>query len=474
MKYIKDSLLNALLIALCVLTFSPASQAQCGKFSDSPNPDDAKAAHSLYRDAIKLANAAAKDKKAEEATKLYMEAFENWKTAYEMAPAADGQRNFHYVDGRKIYMDMLKKETDEAKKKEIIETVTRLYNEQIQCYGQDGEEARLLGRLGSDMFYYFRTPYTKLIETMASAVEKGGNDSEYIVFEPYATAIVYQFEKEKVDAQTARDVYTTLNDIADHNIENNEQYGTYYKASKDRMNNVFKKIEDQIFDCDYFKEKLVPMYREKPDDMETIKYVYNKLKVQDCDKSLPIMVELEQKFSALATEANAEIEAERRRSNPAYDATQLQKEGRYSEAIARYKEAIAQDSDPKNQAQFYFTIGYIQAWKQKGQLSSAKSNARKAAELNPSWGKPVALIGDIYAKQSTGCGDDWEKRLAIIAALAQYERARGMSDPGELGKKISTYRQSLPEAEEGFMRKVSAGQTVKSKCTGASVKVRFK
>lgn len=459
MKCFQDLLRNGLLIAVCAFSFSLTLQAQCGKFSDSPNEDEALAAHSLYRDAVKAED--------------YAGAFENWKKAYEMAPAADGQRNFHYVDGRKIYMEMLKNETDEAKKKEYIDIITRLYKEQIECYGEDGEEARLLGRLGFDMFYTFRTPYPKLIETMAAAVEKGGNDTEYTTFEPYASAIVYQYEKEKIDAQTARDVYTTLNAIADYNVENNEQYGEYYKASQDRMNSVFKKIEDQIFDCAYFKDKLVPMYKEKPDDMETIKYVYNKLKQQECDKTSPIMVELEEKFKSLAQEMNAEIEAERRASNPAYDATQLQKEGDYNGAIARYQEAISQESDPEALGQFYFTIGYIQAWKL-GEISSAKQNARKASELKPSWGKPVALMGDIYAKQSTRCGDDWEKRLAIIAALSQYERARSMDDSGDLGSKISTYRASLPEAEEGFMRGVKEGQTVTSKCTGATVKVRFK
>lgn len=459
MKDLKDLLHTTLLVAFCLFSFSLSLQAQCGKFADSPSESDALAAHSLYRDVIKSDN--------------FLDAFDNWKKAYDIAPAADGKRNFHYVDGRKLYMEMLKNETDEAKKKEYIEMVTKLYKEQMECYGEDGEEARLTGRLASDMFYYFRTPYTTLIETLASAVEKGGNDIEYILYEPYATAIVYQFEKEKVDAATARDVYTTLNDIADHNIENNADYGTYHKDSKDRMNNVFKKIEDQIFDCDYFKDKLVPMYKEKPDDMETIKYVYNKLKIQDCDKTLPIMVELENKFKSLAQSMNAGIESERRANNPGYDASQLQKEGKYSEAVARYQEAIAQGSDPEALGQFYYTIGYLQAWKLR-EYSSAKQNARKAAELKPSWGKPIALLGDLYAKQSTSCNDDWEKRLAIIAALAQYERARSMDDAGDVSKKISTYRASLPEAEEGFMRGVKAGQTVTSKCTGASVKVRFK
>ena len=274
-------------------------------------------------------------------------------------------------------MDKLKKETEDAKKKEYVDMILRLYDEQIQCYGAEGEEARLLGRKAFDMFYELRSPYSKLLEVLESAIDKGGNKTEYIVFEPYASAIVYQFEKEKVDAGQARDVYTQLNAIADHNIEHNKDFSAYYEQAKERMNSVFRKIEDQIFDCQYFQDKLVPVYRENPDDMETIKYVYNKLKFQDCDKSLPIMIELESKYTALAVSANAEIEAERRANNPGYDATQLQKEGKFNEAIARYKEAIAQESDPEALSQYYFTIGYLQAWKL-GDYSGAKANARES------------------------------------------------------------------------------------------------
>ena len=67
MKCFQDLLRNGLLVAFCAISFSLSLQAQCGKFSECVNEEDALAAHSLYRDDIKVKN--------------YEGAFENWKKA---------------------------------------------------------------------------------------------------------------------------------------------------------------------------------------------------------------------------------------------------------------------------------------------------------------------------------------------------------------------------------------------------------
>ena len=84
--------------------------------------------------------------------------------------------------------------------------------------------------------------------------------------------------------------------IADHNIENNAKYGEYYKSSKAIFENHFKEIENEIFDCAYFKEKLMPSYRENPDDLEVIKYVYVTLRDRGCDESDADVAELKGKY----------------------------------------------------------------------------------------------------------------------------------------------------------------------------------
>ena len=91
---------------LAVLLFMVAQTAfaQCGKFTDTPKESEALEAHVLYRDAIKM--------------KDYDGAFENWKIAYELAPAADGKRASHFSDGIIIYKNEVENEADAAKRKE--------------------------------------------------------------------------------------------------------------------------------------------------------------------------------------------------------------------------------------------------------------------------------------------------------------------------------------------------------------------
>lgn len=72
-------------------------------------------------------------------------------------------------------------------------------------------------------------------------------------------------------------MYSKLEVIVEYNQENNDIYGEYYVVLKVCMDNVFKEVEDQVFDCGYFKKKLMLQYEENFIDLEVVKYVYVKL-----------------------------------------------------------------------------------------------------------------------------------------------------------------------------------------------------
>ncbi|MEL6844145.1 MAG: hypothetical protein AAFP02_13120, partial [Bacteroidota bacterium] len=110
MKKLKN-LFTLLLLLTFSLSLNVTLNAQCESWVDSPNKEAAETAHVLYRQEVKNKN--------------YEGAYENWKKAYDLAPAADGQRPSHYADGRKILKAKWDKETDEAKKKELAETILK-------------------------------------------------------------------------------------------------------------------------------------------------------------------------------------------------------------------------------------------------------------------------------------------------------------------------------------------------------------
>ena len=109
---------------LCLLFSVSDLSGQCATWDSSPRIDDAKNAHSIYRQALKI--------------KDNILAFENWKIAYEIAPSADGKRDYHFTDGAAMYKRMFEEETDEAKKKEYSSRAVQLYDEAISCYESKG------------------------------------------------------------------------------------------------------------------------------------------------------------------------------------------------------------------------------------------------------------------------------------------------------------------------------------------------
>ena len=447
------------------LLFANIALAQCGKFTDTPKESEALEAHVLYRDAVKL--------------KDYDGAFENWKIAYELAPAADGKRASHYTDGITIYKHKAENEADEAKRKEYFDIIMKLYDEQVKCYGN---ESFVYGRKAFDMFYGIGADGQKITgdimdtkKTLEMSVEKGGKSTEYVVMVPYATVVAELYTAEKMDKATARGVYKELNDICDHNIANNQKLKAQYEYAKSSMNQVFAGIEYYIFDCDYFKEKFKPEFEANPENPEFLKNAIVTLKRQGCDSTDAFLVQLESVWEKYAVEENAKIKAKFLEENPAVWAKELYDAGDYEGALNKYKEAIEAEEDSEKKASYLFSMASIQFRKMKS-YNTARETAYKAAKMRPGWGRPYMLIGDMYGSSARSCGDSWNQRLAILAAMDKYGYAKSI-DPEvaeEASSKLSKYYGSMPAQDEGFMRGVKAGQTVKVGCwIGESVKVRF-
>ncbi len=483
MHYLEKTL-KTIFTLLIVVTVAQVSFAQCAKFSDSPNGDAALKAHSVYRTYMSSI------KKVDDLKKLKDEdfkiAFDNWKTAYEAAPAADGQRPSHWRDGRKLYSYMLINETDKAKKKEYYDTVMKMYDEEQECYKTKGLPSYALGRKAFDMFYgigaegtdKMRSSYDATISVLAEAVEKGGNDTEYIVLDPYARVVVYQFTNEKMDKETARGVHAKLNEIADHNIANNTKLKAQYEYAKTTMNQVFAQIERNIFDCEYFVDKIKPTYPGNENNKDFLKASITTLKQQGCESgSSKFLDELEANWSKYAAEENAKRQAEFEANNPGVMANKMYKAGDFAGAIAKYKEAIAAEADNSKKAGYYNSIASIQFRKLK-KKGAARTNALKAAELRPGWGKPYLMIGDMYASSTRSCGKEpWQQRMVVLAAVDKYAYAKRIdSDPdvqAEASRKIGKYASEKPDKGDVFMAGYKVGGSYKIGCwIGESVKIR--
>lgn len=470
MKYTKLAL-----VLFTSITISLGLSAQCNNWNDLPNKDHLEGQHSVYRGLVKNNN--------------FTQALAPWKEVYEAAPAADGKRDFHYTDGIAIYRNFFDNETDAAKKEEYVANITRLYEEAIACYAgggiswKDNSEATinkrisdLYAQMGYDMYYYLRTPYSQTSKALQMALDKGGENTQYTVIAPYADIAVYEFTHETIDKAEARRIHDALISLAETNEKNGNQYASYYTQAKEVAKAKFREIEDYIFDCEYFKALYMPEYEKKSDDPLFAKEIYNKLRQKGCEDTDEFMIKLKTQYETYAAAENARRKAEFEANNPAILAKKEYDAGNYEGAIEKYREAIAKADNDDDKANYHYYIASTLFRKLK-KYAAARTEARTAASLKANWGKPYELIGDMYASGARGCGDSWNQRLAILAAVDKYNYAASI-DPNVADSakgKASKYRSSFPEQADGFMRGVKAGAKEKVGCwIGETVTVRFK
>ncbi len=405
--------------------------------------------HVLYRDAMKM--------------KDYKTAYPLWQAVYNAAPAADGERPFHYTDGREIYLDMYANETDPAKKAEYAAMVAKLYEQERQCY--PGNEAQSLGLQVYDMFYTMQTPYADTYPIAKEAMKVGGNKTDFRVITPIGYLVSYMFSNKLIDQAEARQMIEQARGIVAANEAGPK--ATDYLTAQEAADQAIAAVERNVFDCEYFKAKLEPVYRANPDDPETYQDVYTQLLQVGCDKEDPLLAEIGAKDREFK-------ERERLENNPMYAGNQLYETGDIDGALAKYEQAVEAQTSAESKAAIYLRMAQVYR-SDKNSSSRAREYANKALEVKPGYGKAYMMIGDMYASSSRSCSTDpFEQRLVIIAALNKYAQAKGDPETADAAQdRINKYSGSLPTREMLFERGIKEGESRSTGCwIGETVSVR--
>ena len=98
--------------------------------------------------------------------------------------------------------------------------------------------------------------------------------------------------------------------------------------------------------------------------------------------------------------------------------------------------------------------------------------------IRSNWGKPVILIGDIYAAASKDCGSNiFEQGMVFSAAIDKFIQAKNIDSSlaDAANKKIATYSKYLPSNEDAFFSGATEGSAYQVGCwINESTKVRLK
>ena len=88
-----------------------------------------------------------------------------------------------YLHGEKLIDEVLKFETDKARKEKYIDTLMMVYDKRIQYFGSEGY---VLGKKGSDLYKLRPSDYGKSYNILNKSIELEGNKSS-------GEALIYYF-----------------------------------------------------------------------------------------------------------------------------------------------------------------------------------------------------------------------------------------------------------------------------------------
>jgi len=128
----------------------------------------------------------------------------------------------------------------------------------------------------------------------------------------------------------------------------------------------------------------------------------------------------------------------------------------FDKAVDQYNKLIKLDPKAK---EHYLNLGMV--YKERGQLSQARTQFQRANEVAGGWGLAVFYEGMLYEQSARGCSFDFETKVVYQLAVDTYRRAANM-DPSLTAARdrVGALSASTPTKEDYFFRKIKSGTTL--------------
>ena len=208
---------------------------------------------------------------------------------------------------------------------------------------------------------------------------------------------------------------------------------------------------------------------------ERAREIYNLLKENGCptDGTDSFMTELRLEYENWAAQQNTKKAVAFDSIEPTQNYKSISE---FEDRITINWDNASNEKDPRKKAELYLENASL-FFRGLKNHERGKEQALKALEIDSKLGKALMILGDMYASTARSCGDDWNQRLAILAAYDKYEEAKTIdpSSESEASSKMNKYRSSFPLKDTGFMRGVKAGDEQRVGCwIDEVVKVRYR
>lgn len=420
--------------------------------------DKVKVLHSVYRDVMKNI------RQASDLSKINKEdfdrTFENWQTVYDIAPAADGERNTHYGDGIKLHEYLASQEKDSLVRDGHIKKVLELYDEVIRCYGREGFT---IGRKAFDLYYKYQSYATDIekFNMFKRSFDLEGEDAPAFLFNPFTSLLANLVVSEKISTEEASTYANKMLSILEKNREKlaaSKWAGEGWDVVDSYAPARLRTLEGikGFYDCEYYKNLYYSSFENAPTDCDSIILVLSRMKWAECSGEDPKVNMVYTAYTELCVPKDT-----------IPTCRDFLVEGKYKEAIDCYQQKAEESTDPEVKAKYYLTVAKIYYGELK-QFSKARSAAREALKHKPNWGDPYILIGKLYASSGPLCGSGtgWNSQVVTWPAIDKWQKAKRVdaSVASEANKLIARYQKFMPSVEDIFQRSLKEGDAYRVPC----------
>jgi tetratricopeptide (TPR) repeat protein len=411
----------------------------CPNFEDAPDPQTALEDFVVYRNLMNMGD--------------WNEAFSYWRRVYEVAPAADGQRNTVLADGITFYEVFAQNESDSVRREAHIDKIFELYDRIDECYPEGGY---VNGRKAFDLYYRYpeRSTLKGTYDLFKKSVDEDQLDAQDFVINPFTALLVDLYRLEEIPQDEAQKYAALILDIVANGVANCEgeacdRWLIVEQYAPSRLE--FFETEEGFFSCDYYIEKYYQDFKANPNDCDVIRTVYSRMRFGACAQDGPEFAEVIAAAKDLCIEEDV--------VKGAYEAL---RNANYTEAINLFNAAANKETDIAKKAKYTLMIAKIYFSHLKN-YTAARQYARQAAEIRPNWGDPYMLIGRLYASSGPLCGPGrgWASQIVTWPAIDMWYKAKSV-DPSvasEANQLIATYTKYMPSIEQIFQRSLKEGDT---------------
>lgn len=410
--------------------------------------------------------------------KDYPTAYESWKTIFNEFPVA---RVDTYTNGVKLLTELIKKESDPAKKEAYIQELLSVYDQEIKYIDKlqaitktKLSAGQLLGKKAlAYMQYYKDAPVDTVYNMLAKSVEMEKGMSEYAVTERFMKYSALKYKQDKSHSEQIIDDYLNASiyivevlDKYHDNIERSEKkyqeegnprdslnaiaYGKMIDASRISKSNIDAYfINSGAASCEDLSNIYGPTLEENKENIEHLNKVLSVMSMLKCTNEDTYLTAAEY---ALAIEPTAKAAM-----GCGY---RYYKKGELDKAIEFFDQAIELEASITTKAELCYKVGLIQY--SLNNYAKARAYANKALSYNSKYGQPHILIAQCYGAANKWSDDDIMNGCTYYLCLDRLDRAKAV-DPSckrEADKLFAIYSKHTPKIEDLFMRGYEAGKVV--------------